>query len=77
MAVTTIERKRRVELHPRSWGFGLGLPAPQTDRHGMAERWESRALSLIGATCRGSSFDHCTERGWWGRRLVRRLPCRG
>ena len=24
-------RKRRVELHPRSRGFGFGLPAPQTE----------------------------------------------
>ena len=33
-----ITRKRRVELQPRSRGFGAGLPAPQTDRHHMAGR---------------------------------------
>ena len=30
--------KYRVELQPRSRGFGAGLPAPLTDRHGMTGR---------------------------------------
>ena len=32
---------------PRSRGFGVRLPAPQTDRHRMAGRWRSKTPSLI------------------------------
>ena len=55
-AGTAVARKRRVELHPGSRGFGVGLPAPQTDRHRMAGRWRSRTPSLIGTLCRRSSL---------------------
>ena len=40
----------------RSRGFGVGLPAPQSDRDQMAGRWRSKTPSLIGATCRRSSL---------------------
>ena len=55
-AATAITMKRRVELHPRSRGFAIGLSAPQTDRYRMAERWRSRTSSLKWATCRCSSL---------------------
>ena len=51
-----VTRKRGVELHPRYRSFGVGLPAPQTDRHRTAARWKSRTPSLKGATCRHSSL---------------------
>ena len=75
-AATAIVRKRRVELRPRSRGVGVGLPAPQTDRHRMGGRRRSRTPSLKGVTCRRSSLTTARRVAGGGRRLVRGLPCR-
>ena len=75
-AAIAISRKRRVDLHPRSGGFGVGLPALQTDLHRTAGRGRSRTPSLKAAMCRRTRLT-TARRVAWGGRLMRGFPCQG